>query len=218
MTKLEKILVNAMDKEVADNFFTLEDRENNLYSHEMFADEVPRLSETALLLISRSKDPKQEFEDVIDDLVLEASLYEDHWSIEEFDFGDEKDYVQLHEEEAESWMEEHVQVRVPIDSFLDQMVSVNLILATKGEADRDFGEYQAMNFYSGYSHQIGQDNALMWLIANMEKPIRLSLLWRNPQILKKTERNMRTNRIRSSHLSSRNWNRIPIVWGLDFLP
>lgn len=47
MTKLEKILVNAMDKEVADNFFTLEDRENNLYSREMFADEAPRLSETA---------------------------------------------------------------------------------------------------------------------------------------------------------------------------
>ena len=106
---------------------------------------------------------------MIDDLVLEASLYEDHLSIDEFDFGNEKDYVQLHEEEAESWMEEHIHVNVPIQSFLDQMVSVNMILATKGEADREFGEYLAMNFYSGYSHQIGQNNALMWLISQYGK-------------------------------------------------
>lgn len=162
-TNVEQLLIDALNRSVNYHWLTLEDDTYHLYSSEIYCDYRDELSEEQLKRISSSDDPEETLSEILSEMELNYSLYE-KFTIEDLELTkEEKEYLNEHEEEASEWLDEHVQFRLPANHFLSQSVKVNLILATSGEANRDFGEYMCLNYYGQYSCELESDNALMWI-------------------------------------------------------
>lgn len=166
--KQEEVLIQVLDN-MTPNQLNLEDEEEHIYASEIFCDYDSRLSDRQIYSISDAEDPGAKALDIFAEWEADAGLYED------FTFGnlymdsEEKRVLEPVEAAVNEWLEEHIIFRLPYKRLYSQRFHVNVILATRGEANRDFGEYTCLNYYGRGDTGLDDDNALMWIAKQFGK-------------------------------------------------
>lgn len=164
----EKILIQVLD-DMTPNLLTLEDEEEHIYASEIFCDYDERLSDNQIYSISDTEDPGAKAIDIFTEWEADAGSYENFTFDNLYMDSDKKRVLEPVETAVNEWLEEHIVFRLPYERLYSQRFHVNVILATHGEANRDFGEYTCLNYYGKGDTGLDDDNALMWIAKQFGK-------------------------------------------------
>lgn len=141
----------------------LKKQKDGSYQGEIYTDYRDELDDGTIKKIGESEKPLETFYNIFQDSAFDAEMYEnneinriikENWNDDEFNY-------EKYEELIEEWVSQNVYFNFPYDHFLNQDITVNIVVDT-GDGNYDF----TLNNILGYcaTDEINDESAILWLV------------------------------------------------------
>lgn len=151
-------------KEVIERNLYVDKRDGDNFEFEIFCNYDDELSDGDLAKISRSEDPRMEFEEIMDEWRINA-IDDYYWNEMYKTITNElEDYD---DEKVRDWISEHCSWYIPEDHFnrnVDVVISLDV-----GDKDFDFTKCNLLNFYRFYDGEFEENSPIYWLAEQQGK-------------------------------------------------
>ncbi len=164
-------LIERIKQVIREEMYPDIEDDDGTFSFEIYCDYRDQLSDSSIGEITAAEDPEEALDDMLNEWASDYTMDFGRCDLESQirkALSDEELAVwNEHENEIDDWFFENVFFYYPKDHF-NQKVCVNILLDT-GDASTDFVENNALNYWGGYSGELGKTSSIRWLAKQQGK-------------------------------------------------